>query len=170
MTTKELGILKERGRGAQAGISFGNSLIKQVVSDLSAELSGLKTFVTLSPIPGMARWFEDEGQDLPKVSDTDPRALAAHYLLRAKRPDGMPIDPVARFHLGNGATLHAVHGDADTSERGQAQSAGTMVNYLYDGRKLNRNHEKFTTTGQIATTAEVRSLASSVSPKGPNKG
>ena len=96
-------------------------------------------------------------------------ASCATYLVREKRRV-QPLDPVARFHLGNGATLHAIHADADMSDRGQAQSAGVMVNYLYDGRKLNRNHEKFTTTGQIATTAEIRSLASSVSPKARKKG
>ncbi|TCD14600.1 decarboxylase [Oricola cellulosilytica] len=142
-----------------AGISFGNSLIKQVVADLSAELAGLRTFVTLSPIPGLAGWLEKTGQDHENVDAQRLRSLAAHYLLAAKRPDGAPLDPVARFHLGNGALVHAVHADADTSPKGRAQSGGAMVSYLYDLPKISQNHERFATTGQIAASQEVRSLS-----------
>ncbi|MCZ0812391.1 MAG: malonyl-CoA decarboxylase [Pseudomonadota bacterium] len=144
-----------------ASISFGNSLIKQVAADLSAELPGLKTFVTLSPIPGLTRWLDSEGYEWQGASSEQMRALAAHYLLNAKLDNGDPVDPVARFHLGNGAIVHAVHAEADTSENGQAQSGGTMVNYLYDLAKVAQNHEQFATTRQMVATSEVRSLASS---------
>ncbi len=107
-----------------AGISFGNSLIKQVVADLSRELPKLSTFVTLSPIPGLARWTGEDGATLAAMKPDLLRQLAAHYLLEAKRPDGTPFDPVARFHLGNGALVHAVHADADVSPNGIAQSGG----------------------------------------------
>ncbi|WP_099827270.1 malonyl-CoA decarboxylase [Oceaniglobus indicus] len=139
-----------------AGISFGNSLIKQVVADLSASLPGLKTFVTLSPVPGLMRWIGDG--DRP----ADLRPLAAHYLLDAKRDDGQPLDPVARFHLGNGASVHRLHADADTSPRGQRQSGGVMVNYAYDPAKISQNHEGFAKSGTIAATSEVRKLAQQV--------
>ena len=142
-----------------AGISFGNSLIKQVVADLSLALPGLKTFLTLSPIPGLARWVEAE--DLIVDETTDLRALAAHYLVSAKRGDGLPLDPVARFHLGNGAQVHAVHDGADLSGKGKAQSFGTMVNYLYDLRRVSQNHEGFAADGKIATSSEVRALDAS---------
>ncbi|SDY42995.1 malonyl-CoA decarboxylase [Jannaschia faecimaris] len=140
-----------------AGISFGNSLIKQVVDDLSRELPGLKTFVTLSPIPGFAKWLADEGL---KVDMGDARLLplASRYLLQAKRPDGFPLDPVARFHLGNGARVHALHAGADTSANGQSQSLGMMVNYLYDVSALALNHERFTGAKTIAASSEVKSL------------
>ncbi len=143
-----------------AGISFGNSLIKQVAADLSAELPGLRTFVTLSPIPGFARWLE--GRDVPfdRQDDTQMRQLAAWYLTRAKRDNGRPLDPVAGFHLGNGALVHALHARADVSPKGQAQSHGVMVNYLYDLARVSQNHEKFAATGEIATSSDVRGLAS----------
>ncbi|MEO0748301.1 MAG: malonyl-CoA decarboxylase [Pseudomonadota bacterium] len=135
-----------------ASISFGNSLIKQVAADLSLELPGLKTFVTLSPIPGLAAWAGELEED------TDLRMLAAHYLVSAKRDDGLPLDPVARFHLGNGAQVHNVHAGADLSDRGVAQSFGTMVNYLYDLRRVSQNHERFATSRKIAMSSEIRAL------------
>ncbi|MEM9524208.1 MAG: malonyl-CoA decarboxylase [Pseudomonadota bacterium] len=141
------------------GVSFGNSLIKQVVLDMSAELKNLKTFVTLSPIPGLAGWLREiapgEAADAPETL----RQRAAQYLLEIKRDDGLPRDPVARFHLSNGALVHAVHAEADMSENGLRQSRGVMVNYLYDRRRIAQNHEKFVGTGRVAASAEVNGLA-----------
>lgn len=145
-----------------ASISFGNSLIKQVVSDLSTELTTLKTFVTLSPIPGLTRWLEEADQDIA-FDGSDPeqvRALAAYYLLHAKRSNGLPYDPVARFHLGNGAMVHAVHAEADISHKGQSQSLGTMVNYLYDLESVSQNHEAFASQAEVISSSDVKSLAS----------
>ncbi|MEQ8292933.1 MAG: malonyl-CoA decarboxylase [Roseovarius sp.] len=142
-----------------ASISFGNSLIKQVAADLSAELPGLKTFVTLSPIPGLVQWLGANDMQPPLEDDEALRQLAASYLLGAKRPDGLPLDPVARFHLGNGAEVHAIHAGADTSEKGLRQSAGAMVNYLYDLDKVTQNHERFAASHDIAASSEVSSLA-----------
>ena len=146
-----------------AGISFGNSLIKQVASDLAIDLPGLSTFVTLSPIPGLSHWLETS-----KLADENlgqDKALAAHYLLKAKKPDGMPLDPVARFHLGNGAKVHAVHAQADTSENGVEQSNGTMVNYLYDLSQISQNHEKFVGERIVVASAPVKTLSASVKIK-----
>jgi malonyl-CoA decarboxylase len=141
-----------------ANISFGNSLIKQVAMDLSLELPGLKTFVTLSPIPLLNAWLTEQ-ELAPQPEDGDRlRALAAHYLLEAKRNGGAPRDPVARFHLGNGAQVHKIHAGADLSEKGVAQSSGVMVNYLYDLGRVAQNHEGFATTGEIAASAEMRAL------------
>ena len=142
-----------------ASISFGNSLIKQVAADLSAELPGLKTFVTLSPIPGLMKWLGANDMQPPLEDDEALRQLAASYLLGAKRPDGLPLDPVARFHLGNGAQVHAIHAGADTSEKGLRQSAGAMVNYLYDLDKVTQNHERFAASHDIAASSEVSNLA-----------
>lgn len=144
-----------------ASISFGSSLIKQVASDLAAEMKGLMAFVTLSPIPALTRWLQQEGAEINDETADSIVEIAADYLLNAKRPDGLPFDPVARFHLGNGAIVHAVHANADISEKGRTQSGGAMVNYLYDLDNIAENHEKFVTTNQVIATSAVQSLAKS---------
>jgi len=123
------------------GISFGNFLIKQVAEDLHAELPNLKVFATLSPIPGLRQWAEREAPGVPAVSDSaapagqhdrEPlEALAAFYLTREWQ-GSQALDPVARFHLGNGARLERINWRADMSTKGIAQSYGMMVNYVYD--------------------------------------
>ncbi|EAU47145.1 malonyl-CoA decarboxylase [Salipiger bermudensis] len=144
-----------------ASISFGNSLIKQVAADLALELPQLSTFVTLSPIPGFARWLKAEGHAHDVTDDARMTQLAAYYLTNARRPNGAPQDPVARFHLGNGALVHKVHARADTSDKGMAQSGGVMVNYLYDLARVSQNHEHFAASYQIAASPEIRSQAAS---------
>jgi len=166
------------------GISFGNFLIKQVATDLSVELPNLKTFVTLSPIPGLADWVAAEPDGLPdglaqylaglqrqSVTDKsgeplqelhgDLKILAAKYLLQAKRRDGLPVDPVARFHLGNGACVHMLHAAADITHKGVSQSYGLMVNYLYDMGKAETRHEDFAASGTVDASKQVRNLANS---------
>ena len=142
-----------------AGISFGNSLIKTVVRELSSDMKAIKKFVTLSPIPGLAKWVASEGIDTDGLEDAEKMpALTAHYLCHAKRPDGQPADPVARFHLNNGALIHAVHQHADTASLAQKQSFGMMVNYLYHVPDIEKNHEKYT-DGKIVTAAAIQALA-----------
>jgi malonyl-CoA decarboxylase len=141
-----------------AGVSFGNSLIKQVARDLSRDLPKLKTFVTLSPIPGFCRWLKSEGKEKEDAEPAKLEQLAAKYLLTAKDAHGRPVDPVARFHLGNGAQVHAVHHGADISTRGQDQSASMMVNYLYDLARISQNAVQFSQHGDIAASAAVKSL------------
>lgn len=163
------------------GISFGNLLIKQVVAELSSECPQLESFVTLSPIPGLNRWLEtqtddpDHGFAAQAMLDggavpEDVRALTARYLVLAKRDDGLPRDPVARFHLGNGAEVHDIHANADTSSNGMAQSSGAMVNYLYDLKQTERNHEDFATASTVAASRSVQSLSTATlvtKPKEP---
>ena len=149
-------------------ISFGNLLIKQVVQELQAEFPSIKTFVTLSPVPGFNRWLESE--DLENTAELDAlkkeiaglsfadaadethqeniRKLAFNYLVLSKSRD-KPRDPVARFHLGNGATLHEVIAGADFSDNGMKLSLGTMVNYLYDLSSIESNHEQFALEGTV---------------------
>ena len=161
-----------------AGVSFGAFLIKQVATDLSGELAGLETFVTLSPVPGFVRWLKAEGetdpegraatiaadmaepgwQDRAEAVKTGVLAEAARYFLEAKRPDGQPPDPVARFHLGNGAELEAIHWMGDTSDKGIAQAAGLMVNYRYRLDRIEANHEAYAKDGEIRASRAVRGL------------
>jgi malonyl-CoA decarboxylase len=183
------------------GVSFGAFLIKQVAEDLAKALPKLETFVTLSPVPGLARWLAAEAKrdpDLPPAramalaeapdwpADEKREAelkalllpLAGSYFLDAKRPDkhggkdgaknggGEPPDPVARFHLGNGATLLDIHWLGDTSEKGLAQSFGIMVNYLYDLDKIEENHEAYATTGKVTASRKVRNLAATARKEG----
>ena len=167
------------------GISFGNFLIKQVAEDLAKEMPSLKTFVTLSPAPSFARWLEramtsdtdgvlsaDDHKTLQVLRNPSWReskengaavnavlmSLAAHYFLRTKSSDGQPIDPVARFHLGNGARLERLNGLGDVSDKGLRESHGLMVNYLYDLDQIETNHEAYENEGTIATAKAVRAL------------
>lgn len=163
------------------GISFGNSLIKQVVEDLSRDFPHLKTFVTLSPVPGFNSWLSGvavaddpsasalvkAGRESAAAGKVDAalesmaetaEALAARYLTVEKRDDGTPLDPVARFHLGNGAILHAIHAGADISANGLRQSSGVMVNYLYDLKSVETNHEVFAADGEVIASDAVNSL------------
>ena len=136
-----------------AGISFGNFLIKQVANDLNLEFKNLKKFITLSPVPGFRKWIRNKS---PKVDIklekcvTREHFLKNHdlimhhvgnYFMKSDRPDGLPNDPVARFHLGNGASLEQVNFLGDSSINGKVLSAGIMVNYLYDLDKVEKNHE-----------------------------
>ncbi|MEM7295807.1 MAG: malonyl-CoA decarboxylase family protein [Pseudomonadota bacterium] len=147
-----------------AGVSFGNFLIKQVVSEIASGCPSVRTFATLSPIPGLVRWLEAEEVAPDALTSAELRGLAALYLTEAKREDGQPLDPVARFHLGNGAEVYDVHAGADASDRGRAQSGGAMVNYLYDISKTERHHEQFASTGKVTAARRVQSLAAAAKP------
>lgn len=142
-----------------AGISFGNSLIKQVVADLMREMANLKSFVTLSPIPGFKNWLDINIKNDNPFNVQDIQKLAANYLLNAKQKNGWPLDPVARFHLGNGALVHAVHENADTSSKGTSQSLGAMVNYLYDLSLITANHEGYASEKKVAASTKVETLS-----------
>jgi malonyl-CoA decarboxylase len=167
------------------GISFGDFLIKQVVDELRRELPDLQTFVTLSPVPGFAAWLDrqlagsegplpaedrqamavlqDEGglDDPIQAEALRPRLLraAAIYFLQAKTPSGKPLDPVARFHLNNGASLHRLNPMADTSARALREAHGLMVNYQYKQGEIEANHARFASEGHVAASPEVQRLA-----------
>ncbi len=168
-----------------AGVSFGNFLIKQVAEELRREWPKLTTFVTLSPVPGFAAWLKRErARDAsPLIDKETARALAltdqagwaakagakdavakaivplaAHYFLEARDGQRRALDPVARFHLGNGARLERLDPHADLSDRGLAQSLGLMVNYLYDLDQIEQNHEAYANRGEIAAAPAIRKL------------
>ncbi|WP_293452017.1 malonyl-CoA decarboxylase family protein [Planktotalea sp.] len=160
-----------------AGISFGNLLIKQVAKQLLLEMPHLSHLVTLSPIPRMNAWLTTLQEDTEvghiaiailegTATDSDVRIMTARYLLEAKRDGGAPLDPVARFHLGNGAEIFNVHAGADSSRNGRAQSSGAMVNYLYELKQIESNHEEFALRGKIAASKTIMALIkSALSPK-----
>lgn len=161
------------------GVSFGNFLIKQVVEELQAEFPQLKRFSTLSPVPSFRHWLtqqlaEESNPDaalLPKFARDgwwhDPEQseplraalmrLCATYLTRRPSP-GIRIDPVARFHLGNGARLERINWLGNTAPRAIQESFGIMVNYLYDHDSIENNHEAFARGGTIGRSAEVDAL------------
>ena len=167
------------------GISFGNLLVKQVVHELGREFPRLKTFATLSPIPGFRAWLADMtlklaetargaevAQELKRLQEADWHqktdvaarlrpllmTLCAYYLIQAKK-DGEPFDHVARFHLGNGARMERLNWLADTSKHGMQSSAGLMVNYVYRLSHLERNHEVFVTNHRVVASYELKKLA-----------
>ncbi len=168
-----------------AGVSFGNFLIKQVVEEISREMPKLSTFVTLSPATNFADWLARErGQEnSAALSDTDKALFAAlddpnwwrneetaerlqdplmraaaWYFLRARNGRGLPVDAVARFHLGNGARLERINWLADTSDKAIAQAHGLMVNYQYDLGDIETNHEAYEETRTVAAAGTVQRL------------
>jgi malonyl-CoA decarboxylase len=173
------------------GVSFGNFLIKQVVEDLKRELPNLKLFVTLSPVPGFAAWLKREraNPDSEILDDASRKVLealddpdwhkdgaradflrpvfltaAAYYFLKARNGNGTPLDPVARFHLGNGARLEKLNYLGDRSENGLRQSHGLMVNYLYAPDEIEKNHEAYAEKGTVAASAAIRRLIRTLAP------
>ena len=146
------------------GISFGNFLIKQVAADLHAELPNLKVFATLSPVPGLRSWMQRRFPAGVSEDRDTLEGLAAWYLTR-EWSDGQALDPVARFHLGNGARLDRINFAADPSARGIAQSYGLMVNYVYDLGDVERNHEEYVNRHRVAASGVVEKLAKGAEPR-----
>lgn len=140
------------------GIPFGNFLIKQVVGVLKRELPQLDRFATLSPVPGFARWLAKERGDTAAPAADELRREAARYLVEARSAKGGVADPVARFHLGNGARLEAIHTRGDLSAKGLRESHGVMVNYLYDLDEIEANLLTLSELDQVATSDEVQGL------------
>ena len=131
-------------------------------------------FVTLSPVPGFARWLSSQ-TDAPAValagalagsdwqSDPDAQArlrpgveaMAARYIIHARNPGGLPADPVARFHLGNGASAHQLNWPADLSPKALRSAHGLMINYLYELPEIEHRHEAYVRDGRIAHGAQL---------------
>ena len=182
------------------GISFGSFLIKRVVDQLTHEFPHIKTFATLSPIPGFVSWLKRalaegdaelliaserkalanalgvtmgakgwlklqvqtgewvDDQATTKVLKPILLRLCARYLARESREGGLCIDPVAHFHLTNGARMERLNWMADRSSRGMRQSAGMMINYRYDLARIDANHEAYRATGKRALSSPMKSL------------
>jgi malonyl-CoA decarboxylase len=181
------------------GISFGNFLIKRVVELLAVEFPKLKTFCTLSPMPGLRAWLEKSARDGDALLTTEEEAsltkalgdgatldfaklladraclkqealsralapilirLGARYLLQESPGGraGRALDPVAHFHLSNGARVERLNWRADVSENGLRQSCGLMVNYLYDPTSIENNHEAYVGDGQRAASGGLKRM------------
>lgn len=155
------------------GISFGHFLIKQVATDLQRDLPGLECFVTLSPIPGFMKWLRGQGDEQLSTLETESwwrgdgldvirtwlTGRAVDYFTAAKNDRGRPLDPVARFHLGNGARLERLNWMGDISDNGLRHSAALMVNYRYDLPRIEENHEAYAERGEMAMGAPFIDLA-----------
>jgi malonyl-CoA decarboxylase len=152
------------------GVSFGDSLIKRVVETLKKEFPKLKTFATLSPIPGLRHWLQKQDAalvaalqevDIQQLEEShELRKQLSHYAARylgQEMKDEEPLDPVARFHLGNGACVEAINWAADLSPKGMKQSFGLMVNYLYDLKKLDK-HRDMLSKAIIPVSSKVSKL------------
>jgi len=190
-----------------AGISFGNFLIKRVVEHLSIEFPSIKTFATLSPIPGFLPWLEkalSEGEkdtlsvtehkalnalgdggrgakgklmdmlssghwannpETLEILQTPMMKICARYLTQIKRRNTIDqcapttLDPVAHFHLSNGARMEALNWMGDRSTKGLKQSAGLMINYLYKHSDIEKNHENYKAKGTVAMSSSMRALS-----------
>ena len=153
-----------------AGISFGNFLIKQVASSLKLRFPQLKNFTTISPSPGFRSWLEKKAEDdedltaLINAVDADMdeatrvalEKQVATYYLEAKNAQGEPVDPVARFHLKNGAMLERINILANPSETAMQSAFGTMVNYVYDLSRVEVNHEAYVHNGEVVASSSVK--------------
>ena len=169
------------------GVPFGSFLIKQVVEDVSQEFPRIKTFATLSPVPGFRKWlaektaafqssrklapFAEAVLKLASLEDAGLRSdlrghlvpLAAYYLLNAKQ-NQEPLDPVARFHLKNGARLERINWMGDTSASGLQRSAGLTANYVYKLPEVERNHELYVREHKVRASREIEALAKRFAP------
>ena len=163
-------------------VTLGNFLIKRVVFEIQEELPQIKNFGTLSPIPGFAEWFSylddskvktilgNPKQDLSFLKSSDLKIgdsriilnkdaltkLAAHYLINEKNKKGLPINDVTRFHLGNGAIVEDIIVNANISEVGFKSSFGIMVNYLYELKNIEKNHEDYINNKKIVFSEKLK--------------
>ncbi len=155
-----------------AGVSFGNFLIKQVATSLKHRFPQLKKFATISPTLKLRQWLQSQAVENPEIATLVEQCKqginssvqnrlnqqAARYYLLEKNVRNEPLDPVARFHLKNGAILDRINPMADSSEKGLQQSFGIMVNYVYDLAKVEDNHEAYMKNHQVICSAQVTKL------------
>ena len=166
-------------------VTLGNFLIKRVVFEIQEELPNIKNFGTLSPIPGFRNWYMNLEEKLvknilgnipldnisflksPSFKIGDTRILSnknaiyklvAHYLMNEKNKKKLPINDVCRFHLGNGAIIDDIVINANISEVGFNRSFGVMVNYLYELKNIEKNHEEYINNKTIIVSNKVKKL------------
>jgi malonyl-CoA decarboxylase len=151
-----------------------------LAEELKKTLPSIATFSTLSPVPGFGLWLDKELQftesavfsleDRENVATLEEEKCyenaaahienlrepllkaASHYFLRAKAPNKRPLDPVARFHLSNGARHKLLNLLGDVSSQGVKQSNGLLVNYLHDLDEVERNYELYASNGTVVAS------------------
>ena len=164
-------------------VTLGNFLIKRVVYEIQEELPHIKNFGTLSPIPGFVEWFSYleeskiknilgniKNQDVMFLKSKDLKIgdkriidnkeaiikLVSHYIVNEKNRDGLPVNDVSRFHLGNGAIVEDVIINANISENGFKRSFGVMVNYLYELKNIEKNHEEYMNKKKVILSDKLK--------------
>ena len=164
-------------------VTLGNFLIKRVVYEIQEELPHIKNFGTLSPIPGFVDWFayqeeakiknilgdlKDQEVTFLKSQDLklgDNRIiknkealikLVTHYIINEKNEKGLPVNDVSRFHLGNGAIVDDIIVNANISEMGFKRSYGVMVNYLYQLKNIEKNHEDYMNSNKVIISDKIK--------------
>jgi len=164
-------------------VTLGNFLIKRVVYEIQEELPHIKNFGTLSPIPGFVDWFNyleevkiknilknliDQDVSFLKSQDLklgDSRIiknkeammkLVTHYIVNEKNQQGLPVNDVSRFHLGNGAIVDDIVINANVSEQGFKRSYGVMVNYLYELKNIEKNHEDYMNSNKVIVSDKIK--------------
>ena len=164
-------------------VTLGNFLIKRVVYEIQEELPHIKNFGTLSPIPGFVEWFSYleeskiknilgniKNQDVMFLKSKDLKIgdkriidnkeaiikLVSHYIVNEKNRDGLPVNDVSRFHLGNGAIVEDIIINANISENGFKRSFGVMVNYLYELKNIEKNHEEYMNKKKVILSDKLK--------------
>ena len=164
-------------------VTLGNFLIKRVVYEIQEELPHIKNFGTLSPIPGFVDWFSYleeskiknilgniKNQDVMFLKSKDLKIgdkriidnkeaiikLVSHYIVNEKKSDGLPVNDVSRFHLGNGAIVEDIIINANISDIGFKRSFGVMVNYLYELRNIEKNHEEYMNKKKVILSDKLK--------------
>ena len=164
-------------------VTLGNFLIKRVVHEIQEELPHIKNFGTLSPIPGFVEWFSYleeskiknilgnvKDQDVMFLKSNDLKIgdkriidnkeaiikLVSHYIVNEKNSDGFPVNDVSRFHLGNGAIVEDIIINANISENGFKRSFGVMVNYLYELKNIEKNHEEYMNKKKVIISDKLK--------------
>ena len=164
-------------------VTLGNFLIKRVVYEIQEELPHIKNFGTLSPIPGFVEWFSYleeskiknilgniKNQDVMFLKSKDLKIgdkriidnkeaiikLVSHYIVNEKNRDGLPVNDVSRFHFGNGAIVEDIIINANISENGFKRSFGVMVNYLYELKNIEKNHEEYMNKKKVILSDKLK--------------
>ena len=164
-------------------VTLGNFLIKRVVYEIQEELPHIKNFGTLSPIPGFADWLSYveepkiknilanlKNQDISFLKSKDLKLgdsriienkeaitkLVAHYIVNEKNQQGLPVNDVSRFHLGNGAIVEDIVINANISEQGFKRAFGVMVNYLYELKNIEKNHEDYMNNNKVIVSDKIK--------------
>jgi len=151
--------------------------------EIANELPAIKTFSSLSPVTGFVKWLKTEIESDSSTLFTKDRELmkqtlkqewqkdagltarikkplmkaCAHYLINEKR-NGKPINSVARFHFGNGAELYRINWMGNNSDHGLKDSFGIMVNYLYNLKTIESNHESYMLDNKLTISKSVKNL------------